>query len=136
MSVPGDEQPAGGTAGEEQAPGPSSGLPTGSGRARELSRGRRRPRPGPDRGGRRHHLGAVPERMPVLLPDGTVGETRTSVVQLTAAMPDRLRELEAELEAEMRTEAAAGRYEAAARCRDELAAVRGELERRGLGSAP
>ncbi|WP_298988563.1 hypothetical protein [uncultured Pseudokineococcus sp.] len=75
-------------------------------------------------------MGAVPERMPVLRPDGSRGTTRTSVVQLTAATAHRLEALEAELDAEMRALAAEGRYEEAAWSRDELAAVRGERARR------
>ncbi|GAA2019287.1 hypothetical protein WDZ16_13510 [Pseudokineococcus marinus] len=107
-----------------------SGLPAGAGRARDLVRGRRRAARSPDPGGRRHHMGAVPERMPVLRPDGSRGTTRTSVVQLTAATAHRLEALEAELDAEMRALAAEGRYEEAAWSRDELAAVRGERARR------
>lgn len=75
-------------------------------------------------------MGDVPDRMPVLRPDGSRGTTRTSVVQLTAATLHRLRALEAELDAEMRDLATEGRYEEAAWARDELAAARGELERR------
>ncbi|MEJ5913199.1 hypothetical protein [Pseudokineococcus sp. 1T1Z-3] len=104
--------------------------PSSPGRARDLVRGRRRPPRTPDPGGRRHHMGDVPERMPVLRPDGTAGTTRTSVVQLTAATVRRLKDLEAELDAEMRTMAADGRYEEAAWARDELAAARDELARR------
>ncbi|MEJ5945447.1 hypothetical protein WDZ17_09100 [Pseudokineococcus basanitobsidens] len=104
-----------------------------TGRARDLVRGRRRAPRRPDPGGRRHHMGDVPDRMPVLRPDGSQGTTRTSVVQLTAATPYRLHALEAELDAEMRDLAGQGRYEEAAWARDELAAVRGELERRGGG---
>ena len=82
-------------------------------------------------------MGSVPERMPVLRPDGSRGTTRTSVVQLTAATPHRLEQLEAELEAEMRALAVEGRYEEAAWARDELVAAREEIRRRGgRGDAP
>lgn len=110
--------------------GASGEVPSASGRARDLVRGRRRAPRTPDPAGRRHHMGSVPDRMPVLRPDGSRGTTRTSVVQLTAATPLRLEQLEAELEAEMRALAAEGRYEEAAWARDELAAARGEIERR------
>lgn len=127
-------------ASEEPAPEPrepGGDLPPASGRARDLVRGRRRAPRAPDPAGRRHHMGTVPDRMPVLRPDGSRGTTRTSVVQLTAATPHRLEQLEAELEAEMRTLAAEGRYEEAAWARDELTAARGEIaRRRARGHAP
>jgi len=109
---------------------PGDALPPASGRARDLVRGRRRAPRTPDPAGRRHHMGSVPDRMPVLRPDGSRGTTRTSVVQLTAATPHRLEQLEAELDAEMRDLAAEGRYEEAAWARDELVAAREEISRR------
>ena len=109
-------------------------VPPASARSRDLVRGRRRAPRAPDPAGRRHHMGSVPDRMPVLRPDGSRGTTRTSVVQLTAATAHRLEQLEAELDGEMRALAVEGRYEEAAWTRDELAAVRAEQERRRPGS--
>ncbi|WP_123378881.1 hypothetical protein [Pseudokineococcus lusitanus] len=110
--------------------------PTPAPSARDLVRGRRRAPRRADPGGRQHHIGDAPARMPVLRPDGTTGTTRTSVVQLRSAHAARLAALEAELEAEMRAEAAAGRYEEAAVARDELAAVRAEVAARAARAAP
>lgn len=78
-----------------------------------------------------HHLGAAPEWMPVLGPDGRqVSRTRVSPLQLASRTRFQLERLLAAVEEQMRTTAAAGDYEAAALHRDEAAAVRAELERR------
>lgn len=115
----------------------AEGLPAGSGRARDLV-GRRRQRRLPETG-RVHHLGAAPAVMPVLRDGGPdtdeAGDTstRTAAVQLAARTGWELRQLLADLEAEMATAAAALDFEAAARLRDELVRVRAELDRRGSG---
>ncbi|WP_299036026.1 hypothetical protein [uncultured Pseudokineococcus sp.] len=126
----GPAPPPDGDGAQPDPPEPADAVPPAGGRARDLVRGRRRAPRTPDPAGRAHHMGSVPDRMPVLRPDGSRGTTRTSVVQLTAATPHRLEQLEVELEAEMRGLAAEGRYEEAAWARDELAATRGEVERR------
>lgn len=78
-----------------------------------------------------HHLGAAPEWMPVLGPDGRqVGRTRVSPLQLASRTTFQLQRLLTAVEEQMRTTAAAGDYEAAAGHRDEAVAVRAELERR------
>lgn len=131
-------RPPGGPGPADDAPpadGDGAADPTPAPSARDLVRGRRRAPRRADPGGRQHHIGDAPARMPVLRPDGTTGTTRTSVVQLRSAHAARLAALEAELEAEMRTEAAAGRYEEAAVARDELAAVRAEVAARAARSA-
>jgi hypothetical protein len=104
-------------------------VPTGSGRARDLSR-RSTPRTPAAETGRRHHIGAVPELMPVMRPDGTVAMSRTTPVQLADRTPLQLVRLEGRIEAEMRTAAESLDFETAAFLRDELAAVRAEQARR------
>jgi hypothetical protein len=117
-----------------------TGLPAGSGRARDLV-GRRRQRRVPETG-RVHHLGAAPAVMPVLGDDDTrpaesagsagtaVASTRTAAVQLASRTRWELERLLADIGTEMATAAAALDFETAARLRDELARVQAELDRR------
>jgi excinuclease UvrABC helicase subunit UvrB len=78
-----------------------------------------------------HHLGAAPEWMPVLGPDGRqVGRTRVSALQLASRTRFQLDRLLADAEAKMRAAAADADYERAAQHRDEVVAVRTELGRR------
>ena len=99
----------------------------GSGRGRDLSR-RGSPRPKLAETGRRHHIGAVPELMPVFRPDGTVVMSRTTPVQLADRTPLQLERLAARLEADMAAAVASLDFEAAAFLRDELRAVVTEQE--------
>jgi hypothetical protein len=125
-----------------------TGVPAGSGRARDLV-GRRRQRPVPETG-RVHHLGAAPAVMPVLgedkpaepaeetgtaatAPAAVPGSTRTAAVQLASRTRWELEQLLAELQAEMAGAAGALDFETAARARDEVARVQAELDRRPTG---
>jgi len=104
--------------------------PPAPGRARELSRRRSTRRRYVDTG-RRHHLGAAPELLPVYGEDGAItGTTRTSVHQLASLTAHQLAALAATVTAEMAAAAATQDYETAQRCRDEVAAVRAEITRR------
>ena len=109
---------------ERQQPPPAT-----SGRARDLSRARR-PRPKARETGRRHHIGDAPAVMSVLRPDGSVGTTRTSPVQLADRNDAQLARLGEDLAQDMARAAAAMEFEEAAHLRDEVAAVRTEQERR------
>ena len=82
-----------------------------------------------DETGRHHHIGAAPERQPLLTDDGAtlIG---TSAVQLASRTVPQLREQRERVLREMAAAAAELRFEDAARLRDDLAAVDGELERR------
>ena len=82
-----------------------------------------------DETGRHHHIGAAPERQPLLTDEGAtlIG---TSAVQLASRTVAQLREQRARVEREMAQAAADLRFEDAARLRDDLAAVDAELERR------
>ena len=91
---------------------------------------RRRVRARVNDAGRVHHIGTAPDVMPVLGPDGTVGTTRTSVIQLRHRTDRQLTTLADQLLAEMGAAAAALDYEQAAHLRDELANVRAEQGRR------
>jgi len=78
-----------------------------------------------------HHLGAAPEWMPVLGPDGRqVGRTRVSALQLASRTRFQLERLLTDAEAKMQSAAGEADYERAAHHRDEAAAVRAELTRR------
>ena len=99
------------------------------GRARDLSR-TRTVRPRVTDTGRRHHIGSAPAVLPVLREDGSVGATHTSRGQLADLTERQLTRLADRLESEMRRAAAAADYEEAADRRDEVAAVRQELQRR------
>ena len=130
-----NEQPA--TPREDPTPAPE-GLatpregpppaPQGPATARELVRRRRRDYRAPDTG-RHHHLGSVPERQPLL------GEQGAEYVETAAAQLAERTVLQLERQREhthTRMEQAALEldFEAAARLRDALAAVDGELARR------
>ena len=104
-------------------------VPRGSGRARDLTRVRKT-RSKPAETGRKHHMGAAPELMPVWLPDGTITTTRTSAAQLADQTPAQLARLRTRITAEMSTAAAEMDFEKAAHRRDEVAAVEAELARR------
>ncbi len=134
--MPEDEQQ--GDGGRPRDPG--TAVPPGSGRARELARGGpRRRRTAVPLGidtGRRHHIGDAPAVLSVLRPDGSVGTTRTSPVQLRDRNDTQLIELAAALEREMHDAARDADYERAAHLRDELAAARHELERRSAAGHP
>ena len=120
---------------EPETPPDEPGVPPGSGRARELSRVRKA-RTKAAETGRKHHLGAAPELMPVWLPDGTITTTRTSAAQLADQTVAQLTRLRTRLGAEMATAAAELDYDRAAHLRDETAAVDTEIQRRtAAGSA-
>ncbi len=82
-----------------------------------------------DQTGRHHHIGAAPERQPMLTEDGAtlIG---TSAVQLASRTVAQLEQQRASIAREMAQAAADLRFEDAARLRDDLAAVDAELERR------
>jgi excinuclease UvrABC nuclease subunit len=82
-----------------------------------------------DETGRHHHIGAAPERQPMLTDEGAtlIG---TSAVQLASRTVAQLREQRDATAREMSAAAAGLRFEDAARLRDDLAAVDAELERR------
>ena len=82
-----------------------------------------------DETGRHHHIGAAPERQPLLTDEGAtlIG---TSAVQLASRTVGQLRRQRDRLATQMETAAQELRFEDAARLRDDLAAVDGELERR------
>ena len=82
-----------------------------------------------DETGRHHHIGAAPERQPLLTDEGAtlIG---TSAVQLASRTVPQLREQRARAEREMAAAAADLRFEDAARLRDDLAALDAELGRR------
>ena len=82
-----------------------------------------------DETGRHHHIGAAPERQPMLT-DGGATLIGTSAVQLGSRTVAQLQEQRTAVEREMAAAAAELRFEDAARLRDDLAAVDGELERR------
>jgi excinuclease UvrABC helicase subunit UvrB len=102
----------------EDAPPPS---------ARDLVRRRTRYR-APDTG-RRHHIGAAPEAVPVHTEDG-VARTRVTSWQLADRTPVQLRAQRAATDAQMRRAAGDLDFESAARLRDELASVDAELATR------
>lgn len=82
-----------------------------------------------DETGRHHHMGGAPESQPLLTDDGAtlIG---TSAVQLASRTVPQLRAQRERIGAEMTAAAAELRFEDAARLRDDLAAVDGELGRR------
>lgn len=80
--------------------------------------------------GRRHHIGAVPEWMPVWRADGTIGRTRTSPVQLADRSLAQLEALLPQLETEMAEAVAELEFEQAGYLRDDADAVRAEIARR------
>lgn len=82
-----------------------------------------------DETGRHHHIGAAPDRQPMLTDEGAtlVG---ASAVQLASRTVAQLQQQRARIEREMAAAAADLRFEEAARLRDDLAAVDAELDRR------
>ena len=98
------------------------------GRARDLVRKRSRTYRAPETG-RHHHIGAAPERQPVLGEEGP-SYVGTSAVQLAARTVAQLRAARTRLEHEMAAAAEQLRYEEAAALRDDLARVDAELARR------
>lgn len=96
--------------------------------ARDLVRRRSRTY-GRDETGRHHHIGAAPERQPLLTDEGAV-LIGTSAVQLASRTVAQLRQQRAQVEQQMAAAAVELRFEDAARLRDDLAAVDAELERR------
>lgn len=82
-----------------------------------------------DETGRHHHIGAAPERQPLLTDEGAtlIG---TSAVQLASRTVAQLQQQRHRLEAQMAAAAADLQFEQAARLRDDLTAVDEELERR------
>lgn len=111
---------------ESAAPPPSS---------RDLVRKRRRDYRAPETG-RHHHIGAAPERQPVLGEDGPADEegaryVETAAVQLTQRTVAQLRRQLDRTRARMGEAAQALDFERAAQLRDALVAVEAELGRRG-----
>ena len=96
--------------------------------ARDLVRRRRGSYRRPETG-RHHHIGAAPERQPVLGEDGAA-YVGTSAVQLAGRTAAQLAQQRAGLARAMAAAAQALEFEEAARLRDEVAAVDAELARR------
>ena len=101
----------------------SDGTGDGESAARRLSRTRSPRAKLPDTG-RRHHIGDAPDVLPFVRPDGTVGTTRTSPIQLKDRSVAALERLQERLEKEMSAAAADLDFELAAHLRDEVEAVR------------
>ena len=97
--------------------------------ARDLVRRRSRTYRAPETG-RHHHIGAAPERQPVLGQDGSASYVGTSAVQLAGRTPAQLEQQRARLQQEMADAAADLRFEEAAALRDDLDRVEAELARR------
>ena len=97
--------------------------------ARDLVRRRSRTYRAPDTG-RHHHIGAAPERQPVLGESGT-SYVGTSPVQLAARTTAQLQAQAARLRDAMAAAAAELRFEDAGALRDDLTRVEAELARRG-----
>jgi hypothetical protein len=100
----------------------------GTSRARDLVRKRSRAYRAPDTG-RHHHIGAAPERQPVLGEQGT-SYVGTSPVQLAARTVTQLEAQRDRLRGKMAAAAEALRFEEAAGLRDDLDRVQAELARR------
>ncbi len=96
--------------------------------ARDLVRGRARTYRAPDTG-RRHHIGAAPDAVPVHTDDG-VAVARATSWQLADRTVPQLRTQQEQTARAMAQAAEALDFEEAARRRDELAAVEAELQRR------
>ena len=99
-------------------------------RARDLVRTRRGDYRAPQTG-RHHHLGTAPAQQPLLGEDGA-SYIETAPVQLAERTVAQLEEQRALRQAAMHQAAAALDFELAGRERDAVAAVEGELTRRGL----
>lgn len=82
-----------------------------------------------DETGRHHHIGAAPERQPMLTDEGAtlIGTSAVQLASRTTAQLEQQRERTRQL---MAGAAAELRFEDAARLRDDLAALDSELERR------
>jgi len=98
--------------------------------ARDLVRKRNRTYQAPETG-RHHHIGAAPERQPLLGEDGGSEYVETAAVQLAERTVAQLERQRDRTRTRMVAAAEALDFEAAARLRDALAAVEGELLRRG-----
>lgn len=98
--------------------------PTARDLVRKRSRSYRR-----EETGRHHHIGAAPEQQPLLTEDGAT-LIATSAVQLASRTRKQLQDQRTRVERDMTVAAAELRFEDAARLRDELAALDGELQRR------
>lgn len=96
--------------------------------ARDLVRRRARTYAAPETG-RRHHIGAAPAAVPVHTDEG-VAVARATSWQLADRTVPQLRAQQEQTERDMTRAAHDLDFEAAARLRDELAAVREELARR------
>lgn len=96
--------------------------------ARDLVRRRSRTYRAPDTG-RHHHIGAAPERQPVLGESGT-SYVGTSPVQLSARTRAQLLAQAARLRTAMAAAAESLLFEDAAALRDDLTRVEAELARR------
>lgn len=97
-------------------------------RARDLVRRRSRSYR-QDETGRHHHIGAAPERQPVLGEDG-LDYVGTAAVQLAARTVAQLEQQRSRLARQMAEAAEALEFERAAALRDGLEAVDAELARR------
>jgi excinuclease UvrABC helicase subunit UvrB len=96
--------------------------------ARDLVRTRSRSYRAPETG-RHHHIGAAPERQPVLGDDGH-SYVGTAPVQLAARTVAQLQAQAERLRADMAAAAADLRFEDAAARRDDLERIEAELRRR------
>lgn len=96
--------------------------------ARELVRRRRRDYRAPETG-RHHHIGAAPERQPLLGEQGPE-YVETAAVQLAARTVAQLEQQRDRGRAQMAQAAEALDFETAARLRDAVGAVESELDRR------
>ena len=97
--------------------------------ARDLVRRRSRSYRSPETG-RHHHIGAAPERQPVLADDGSSSYVGTSPVQLAERTVAQLQAQRRRLQHDMAAAAADLRFEQAAALRDDLDRVDAELARR------
>ena len=96
--------------------------------ARDLVRKRRGDYSAPETG-RHHHIGAAPELQPLLGDEGSE-YVETAAVQLAERTVAQLEQQRDRTRTKMERAAAELDFEAAARLRDALAAVEGELLRR------
>ena len=97
--------------------------------ARDLVRKRRGVYRAPETG-RHHHIGAAPDRQPLLGEDGAE-YVETAAVQLAERTVVQLTAQRERVAGQMASAAEALDFERAARLRDDLAAVDAELARRG-----
>lgn len=97
--------------------------------ARDLVRKRRGTYRAPETG-RHHHIGAAPEKQPLLGEDGGAEYVETAAVQLAQRTVAQLRAQRDREDARMTAAAGALDFELAARLRDAVAAIDAELARR------